>query len=139
MYSNAYENNDFTRARNLIANKEFRKAYNLLQSKSDKSSEWYYLTGLAAMNMGYYEEGEDYLKRAKFMDPNNKEYVNAYNRYNNYRNDYDRRSYDYNRNRRYDSNGCCCCCGDDCCSDLCTLYICDSCCECFGGDLCTCF
>ena len=33
MYSNAYENNDFTRARNLIANKEFRKAYNLLQSK----------------------------------------------------------------------------------------------------------
>ena len=46
MYSNAYENNDFTRARNLIANKEFRKAYNLLQSKSDKSSEWYYLTGL---------------------------------------------------------------------------------------------
>ena len=70
MYSNAYENNDFTRARNLIANKEFRKAYNLLQSKSDKSSEWYYLTGLAAMNMGYYEEGEDYLKRAKFMEPN---------------------------------------------------------------------
>ena len=70
---------------------------------------------------------------------NNKEYINAYNRYNNYRNDYDRRSYDYNRNRRYDSNGCCCCCGDDCCSDLCTLYICDSCCECFGGDLCTCF
>ena len=139
MYSNAYENDHFVKARNLIANKEFRKAYNLLQSISDKSSEWYYLTGLSAINMGYYEEGEDYLKRAKFMDPNNKEYVNAYNRYNNYRNDYDRRSYDYNRNRRYDSNGCCCWCGDDCCSDLCTLYICDSCCECFGGDLCTCF
>ena len=139
MYSNAYENDHFVKARNLIANKEFRKAYNLLQSISDKSSEWYYLTGLSAINMGYYEEGEDYLKRAKFMDPNNKEYVNAYNRYNNYRNDYDRRSYDYNRNRRYDSNGCCCCCGDDCCSDLCTLYICDSSCECLGGDLCTCF
>ena len=92
------------------------------------------------MNIGYYEEGEDFLKRAKFMDPNNKEYVYAYNRYNNYRNDYDRRSYNYNRNRRYDSPGCCCCCcDDDCCGNLCSLFVCDSCCECCGGDLCTCF
>ena len=137
MYSNAYENDYFMEARRLIENKEFKRAYNFLQSVNDKCSEWYYLTGLCAMNIGYYEEGEDYLKRAKFMEPNNREYQYAYN---NYRNDYDRRSYDYNRNRRYDSNGCCCCCcGDDCCSDLCTLYICDSCCECFGGDLCTCF
>ena len=135
MYSNAYENDYFMEARRLIENKEFKRAYNFLQSVNDKCSEWYYLTGLCAMNIGYYEEGEDYLKRAKFMEPNNREYQYAYNRYNNYR-----RSYDYNRNRRYDSNGCCCCCcGDDCCSDLCTLYICDSCCECFGGDLCTCF
>ena len=140
MYSNVYENDYFMEARRLIENKEFKRAYNFLQSVNDKCSEWYYLTGLCAMNIGYYEEGEDYLKRAKFMEPNNREYQYAYNRYNNYRNDYDRRSYDYNRNRRYDSNGCCCCCcGDDCCSDLCTLYICDSCCECFGGDLCTCF
>ena len=128
------------KARRLIENKEFKKAYNFLQSINEKCSEWYYLTGLSAMNIGYYEEGEDYLKRAKFMEPNNKEYNYAYNRYNDYRNDYDRRSYNYNRNRRYDSPGCCCCCcGDDCCSDLCTLYICDSCCECCGGDLCTCF
>lgn len=69
MYSNAYENDHFVKARNLIANKEFRKAYNLLQSISDKSSEWYYLTGLSAINMGYYEEGEDYLKRAKIYGP----------------------------------------------------------------------
>ena len=140
MYSNAYENDCFMKARRLIENKEFKKAYNFLQSINEKCSEWYYLTGLSAMNIGYYEEGEDYLKRAKFMEPNNKEYAYAYNRYNDYRNDYDRRSYNYNRNRRYDSPGCCCCCcGDDCCSDLCTLYICDSCCECCGGDLCTCF
>lgn len=140
MYSNAYGNDCFMKARRLIENKEFKKAYNFLQSINEKCSEWYYLTGLSAMNIGYYEEGEDYLKRAKFMEPNNKEYAYAYNRYNDYRNDYDRRSYNYNRNRRYDSPGCCCCCcGDDCCSDLCTLYICDSCCECCGGDLCTCF
>lgn len=140
MYSNVYENDYFIKVRRMIDNKEFKKAYNFLQNINDKCSEWYYLTGLSAMNIGYYEEGQDYLKRAKFMDPNNKEYVYAYNKYNNYRNDYDRRSYNYNRNRRYDSPGCCCCCcGDDCCSDLCTLFICDSCCECCGGDLCTCF
>ncbi|MCC3870096.1 tetratricopeptide repeat protein [Terrisporobacter mayombei] len=140
MYSNVYENDCFMKARRMIENKDFKRAYNFLQSINEKCSEWYYLTGLSAMNIGYYEEGEDFLKRAKFMDPNNKEYVYSYNRYNNYRNDYDRRSYNYNRNRRYDSPGCCCCCcDDDCCSNLCTLYVCDSCCECCGGDLCTCF
>lgn len=140
MYNGAYGDDSFLKARKLIANKEFKKAYNFLQGISNKCGEWYYLTGLSAMNIGYYEEGEDFLKRARFMEPNNSEYLNAYNRYNNYRDDYDRRSYNYNRNRHYDSNGCCCCCcDDDCCSNLCTLYCCDSCCECFGGDLCTCF
>ena len=140
MNSNVYMNDSFVKARKLIGNKEFKKAYNFLQSINEKCSEWYYLAGVSAMNIGYYEEGEDHLKRAKFMDSNNREYVNAYNQYNSYRNDYNRRSYKYNRNRRYDSPGCCCCCcGDDCCEDLCTLYICDSCCECMGGDLCDCF
>lgn len=140
MYSNVYGDERFLKARKLIENKEFKKAYNLLESIGEKCGEWYYLTGLSAMNIGYYEEGEDFLKRAKFMEPNNNEYLMAYNRYNNYRNDYDKRSYNYNRNRRYDSPGCCCCCcDDDCCSNLCTLYCCDSCCECAGGDLCTCF
>lgn len=147
MQSNAYRKSDFIQVRQLIGNEEFRRAYNLLHSMNDRNGEWYYLAGLSAMNMGYYDEGQDYLKRAKFMEPSNNEYVHAYNKYNNYSNNYNRRSYDYNRNRRYDSSGCCCCCddacccccGDDCCNDLCTLYICDSCCECFGGDICTCF
>ena len=59
MYSNVYENDYFIKARRLIENKEFKKAYNLLHSISDESSEWYYLTGVCAMNMGYYDEGED--------------------------------------------------------------------------------
>ena len=140
MHNNAYENDCFIKARKLIGDKEFKKAYNFLQTINEKCSEWYYLSGLSAMNIGYYEEGEDFLKRAKFMNPNNNEYANAYSKYSNYRDDYDRRSYNYNRNRRYDSNGCCCCCcDDDCCSNLCTLFVCDSCCECCGGDLCTCF
>ncbi len=146
MNSNAYENSYFLQIRELIANKEFKRAYNQLKDISQRNGEWYYLSGLSAMNIGYYEEGEDFLKRAKFMEPNNQEYVSAYSQYNNYRNDYDRRSYNYNRNRRYDSPGCCCCCcddlcccGDDCCGNLCSLFICDSCCECCGGDLVTCF
>ena len=140
MYSNVYNDEGLTKVRRLIDNKEFKKAYNFLHTINNKCSEWYYLRGVSAMNIGYYEEGEDCLKRAKFMDPNNNEYLRVYNRYNNYRDDYDRRAYNYNRNRQYNSNGCCCCCcDDDCCSQLCTLYCCDSCCECMGGDLCTCF
>ena len=52
MYSNAYENDYFMEARRLIENKEFKRAYNFLQSVNDKCSEWYYLTGLCAMNIG---------------------------------------------------------------------------------------
>lgn len=91
------------------------------------------------MNLGYYEEGEDFIKRAKFMDPENQEYSEAYNRYINYRNGYNDRANYYNNNRqRMNNPGCCCCCGDSCCDTLCTLWCCDSCCECAGGDLITC-
>ena len=79
MYSNVYDNK-FINIKELIDNSEFEKAYNALKSISERCSKWYYLNSLSAMNLGYYEEGEDYLKRAKFMEPNNKEYVNAYNR-----------------------------------------------------------
>ena len=56
MYSNAYENDYFMEARRLIENKEFKRAYNFLQSVNDKCSEWYYLRGVSAMNIGYYED-----------------------------------------------------------------------------------
>ena len=138
MYSNVYQG-QFGDIRSLMAKKEFQRAYDLLQKINNKCSEWYYLTGLSAMNIGYYDEGEEYLKTAATMEPKNEEYSHAFNQYNQYRNDYNNHSYNYNRRKRNDSNGCCCCCcGDDCCDTLCQLWCADQCCECCGGDLISC-
>lgn len=146
MYSNVYGNDNFIKARGLIGNSEFNKAYDFLKTIGDKCAEWYYLTGISAMNIGYYEEGEKCINKAKEMNPDNKEYVEAFYNYNGYRNDYNSRSYDYNRRRCNDLDGCCCCCcddcccclGDDCCETCTKLWCLDSCCECMGGDFISC-
>ncbi len=128
--------NDYSYVRNLLAQGDFRRGYDTLNNFYDKDAEWYYLKGVSAMNLGMYEEGEDCIKRAKFMDPNSREYQDAFDRYINNRYDYDQRSQYYNNSRgNLDNPGCC---GGNCCNTLCTLWCCDSCCECFGGDLCTC-
>ena len=90
--------NVYIEARNLIANRRFADAYRMLKEvvSSDRNAEWFFLTGTAAMKMGRYEEGEDYIKRARFMDPENQEYNAAYNQFSSYRNDYDDRARYYN-------------------------------------------
>lgn len=146
MYSNPTYNEKFNLAKNFIDNKEFNKAYDLLSSISDRSSaKWFYLMGIASLNLGYYEQGEEYLKKAVSLSPENKEYEDALIRYNRYYDDYDRRARQYNRRRHSDLGGCCCCCCDDCCCcgddfcEVCTqLWCLDTVCECFGGDFITC-
>lgn len=147
MYSNPTYNEKFNLAKNFIDNKEFNKAYDLLSSISDKSSaKWFYLMGIASLNLGYYEQGEEYLKKAVSLSPENKEYEDALISYNRYYDDYDRRARQYNRRRHSDLGGCCCCCCDDCCCccgddfcEVCTqLWCLDTVCECFGGDFITC-
>ena len=146
MYSNPTYNEKFNLAKNFIDNKEFNKAYDLLSSISDKSSaKWFYLMGIASLNLGYYEQGEEYLKKAVSLSPENKEYEDALTKYNRYYDDYDRRARQYNRRRHSDLGGCCCCCCDDCCCcgddfcEVCTqLWCLDTVCECFGGDFITC-
>ncbi|RDY22573.1 hypothetical protein CHF27_012680 [Romboutsia maritimum] len=140
MYSNAYDNDSFVKVRRLIENKEFKKAYEFLQTITNKCSEWYYLNGISAMKIGYYEEGENCINQAKAMNPENKEYDNTLTKFSRYRDDYNDRAYNYNRRRRSDLDGCCCCCcGDDCCENCVKLWCLDSCCECCGGDLVSCF
>ncbi|TAN65455.1 hypothetical protein WS9_012350 [Paraclostridium sordellii 8483] len=146
MYSNPVYNENMNLAKSLIERKDFKKAYDLLESVADKSSaKWFYLMGITSLNIGYYEQGEEYLKKAVSLSPDNNEYKDAFIRYNNY-NDYDRRARSYNRRRRNDLDGCCCCCCDDCCCccgddfcEVCTkLWCLDSICECFGGDFIEC-
>lgn len=147
MGSNVYYNNNFVGVRELIGKKEFEKAYEMLRAISTKCAEWYYLNGISAMSIGYYEEGEECIKKATTMDSQNIEYSEALNNYNFYRDDYRHRAHRYNRRRHNDLGGCCCCCcddcccccGGDCCEDCMKLWFLDSCCECMGGDLVDCF
>lgn len=146
MNSKTYSNNSFLQIRNLLDINEFQRAYNLLQDVSDKNGEWYYLAGLAAMKIGYYDEGERYINKAISIDPTNEKYRSMVSKYNSYRNDYNRNSYNYNRRNRDRLDGCCCCCsdgcceccGDDCCETACHLWCADQCCECCGGDFISC-
>ncbi|MEG0249496.1 MAG: hypothetical protein RR561_00930 [Peptostreptococcus sp.] len=128
---------DYSYARDLFSKGNFKGCYDNLNSFDYRGAEWYFLRGVSAMNLGYYEEGEDFIKRAKFMDPENQEYERAFNNYIEYRNGYNDRADYYNRSRNNLDNGGCCCCGD-CCNTCCTLWCCDSCCECMGGDLIPC-
>lgn len=145
MYSNTY-NEKFLGIRTLIDNNEFEKAYELLKSIKEKCAEWYFLNGVSAMNIGYYEEGEKDINKAISLEPNNLKYSKVLENFNFYRDDYRDRAYHYNRRRRHDMDGCCCCCGDcccclgdDCCEGCVKLWCLDSCCECCGGDLVSCF
>lgn len=81
MYSNIYNNENFMRVRLFIENSEFKKVYDFLKILIDKCVEWYYLIGFFVMNIGYYEEGEDFLKRVKFMEFENSEYSDVFRSY----------------------------------------------------------
>lgn len=136
---------DYSYARQLFRDRDYRACYDELSKYDNRNDEWYYMRGVSAMNLGYYDEGEDYIKRAKFMDPENREYQSAYEQYINYRNVYNHNANNYNyRRHNLDNSGCCCCCdsccfcGNGCCDDCCKLIICDQCCECMGGDLIPC-
>lgn len=146
MYNNVY-NESLLNIKGLIDKSEFEKAYKLLSNIKSKCAEWYFLNGISAMNIGYYEEGEESIKKAVSLEPNNLNYNKALESFNFYRDNYRDRAYQYNRRRRNDIGGCCCCCcddcccclGDDCCESCVKLWCLDSCCECFGGDIVSCF
>lgn len=129
-------NVDYSYVRSLLAQGNFRRCYDTLNNFSERDSEWFFLRGVSAMNLGFYEEGEDYIKRAKFMDPNNREISDAFDQYINMRNNYNQRASYYNASRNNLGNPGCC--GGNCCDTCCTLWCADSLCECCGGDLISC-
>ena len=131
----AYASGEFQKVRQMMDRGQFRSAYDYLQTVPDTSAEWYYLTGVSAMKIGYYDQGQDYIKRARFMEPENMEYSSAYDDFSMYGNNYNRQADYYNRRSGLDNAGCC---GGGCCDMLCKLWCADSCCECMGGDLVPC-
>ena len=108
----------FQNVRILITQSRIREALEML-NLLPKTAEWYYLSGLARMQVGWYDQAISFLQTAVQMEPNNVEYRSTLNNV-------------MNRNRTYtsttstgsDSTGCCDC--SDCCN-CCTTWLCCNC------------
>lgn len=91
-----------------------------------RNAEWYYLKGRIQQNRGWFDEANSNFQRACSLEPQNVEYRNAYNNFNNYTNG------GYRQTHNSSKSDCSTC-------DICTGLMCaDCCCECFGGDLIPC-
>lgn len=109
----------FQNVRILISQSRIREALAMLENLP-KTAEWYYLSGRARIQVGWYDQAISFLRTAVNMEPNNIEYRNALNNV-------------LNRNQTYTTtashsgtSGCCIPC------DCCTAYICADClCPCF--------
>jgi len=104
----------FQNVRILISQSRIREALTMLESLP-RIAEWYYLSGRARMQVGWYDQAISFLQTAVNMDPNNMEYRDALNNV-------------LNRNQTYTTttsntgtSGCCLPC------DCCTAYLCCDC------------
>ncbi|MHB1314401.1 MAG: J domain-containing protein [Christensenellales bacterium] len=117
----------FAAVRAYINQNNLVAARNALAGITTKNAEWYFLDGVIALRMGWYDNARSSFSTAVQMDPNNPEYRTAYNSMN-------------NANMRYTSNpyatsGA----GNDALCRTCqALWCADCCCECCGGDLIRC-
>lgn len=115
-YSGAYTQGEtsFKNVRILISQSRIREALEMLNSLP-KTSEWYYLSGLARMQVGWYEQAISYLQTAVNMEPNNLEYRNMLDNI-------------LNRNKAYTSTeahiSSPSCCGFGGLGSCCTTYLC---------------
>lgn len=61
-------------ARNYVRSGHYSEAMNVLQNISERSAEWYYLSGEANLGLGNRVAALNYARQAVNMDPNNFEY-----------------------------------------------------------------
>lgn len=124
-HGNAYNNSEFAQIRQLINLNNLAEAQSRLNNLSNRTAEWYYLSGVVYQRRGWYSEAIQNFRTAVSMEPNNREYVNALNQMGNRYTSYQggRGAYGGMGNTM---SGC----------DVCTSLICADClCECCGGDL----
>lgn len=107
----------FQTVRVLITQARVREALSMLESmpQSERSAEWYYLSGRVRLQLGWYDQAISFLKRAVDMEPANDEYRNALNNIMNRNTAYTTTS------RNYRGAACC----DPC--NLCTACMCADC------------
>jgi molecular chaperone DnaJ len=118
-YGGGYRNSapSFATVRSLLNMRQVSQALAMLQSLP-KTAEWYYLSGVAYIQQGWYTQGIKYLEQAVSMDPGNSEYSDMLN---NLR----------SRSTSYDTGGDTFGSGSSCCSALpciCIPCMCSGCC-----------
>lgn len=123
--SQSYSGNsasELAQARSYLQSRNTAAAEAILNRVSDRTAEWYYLTGVVHTNKGWFDSALQNIRTAASMDPNNLEYRQALqqlqSRSQGYGNPY--------RSAQGQASSC------DCCANLCIM---DMCCECMGGDL----
>jgi len=95
---------------------------------SNRNAEWHYLKGTIQHRRGWFNEAKVNFEDACRMEPDNREYREAYDSVRRAQNG----GYREHRHANRNASGCSAC-------DMCTGLICaDCCCECFGGDLIRC-
>lgn len=110
----------FQSVRMLITQSRILEARTMLASLP-KTAEWYYLSGIIGLRMGWYDQAISFLQTAVNMEPNNVEYRNAYENVRN-RN----QTYTTTTSRNTTSSGCCdpcnCCTACMCVDCICPCY-----------------
>lgn len=114
--------------RELINLNKLDEAKNKLWKIEDRNAEWNYLMGQIYYKEGWYDKSRNHFEIAYNLEPNNFEYSNTYNSFENINNQF-RKTY----SKRVTTNH-----GYGCCDTCCTLWCIDSCCECCGCDFITC-
>lgn len=129
-----YSTSEFFKIRNLISQKQFSEAEIKLDAmnSADRNAEWHFLKGCVLSQRGWYIDAQKFFEMACNMDPQNREYRQAYDSMRNTANNYSKGYYQTDMPRQSTNTGCC---DVDCCTKLICL---DCLCECMGGDFISC-
>lgn len=71
---------NYQQVRQYIDRGNLRGAEQILNSTSDRSAEWFFLSGMLSYRKGWYDDARNKLQTATSMAPNNAEYNQAYAR-----------------------------------------------------------
>lgn len=125
---------EYNAIRDMINHRRMRDAEIALSriATIDRTAEWHYLESLILMHRGFVNDAMRELETACSMEPNNAEYQQAKQMFNQTAAGYGRTYYGSQPRYQQNAGGCSTC-------DLCQGLICaDCCCECMGGDLIAC-
>ena len=74
---NAFSN-EFSDVRSAILRSDLTTADLILSEKKSGTAEWHYLRGVVYLRQGWFEGAREHLEKAHEMEPEQKEYKNAY-------------------------------------------------------------